>query len=242
MNKIPAEILSKCTAETCLQNEIAILPANGDAGFEEYFFYKAEEMKKRKHLFTKMEKTALLLSYPSPPDEKGDRRFSEMLFERFFASPMILAGSQVFCGCFGIDISAYLSETTNNKLLDLMAYIRNTPETTYVLFAYTNNVNEADSLISAVNQYADFVPVRFSLPDAARLSEYICGGLRGDESVRKSIYEAVKDLKLGYDSADYLIKYLKSRNGSGDPEDIKAQIPDAIDSLQINSRNDSFGY
>ena len=49
-------------------------------------------------------------------------------------------------------------------------------------------------------------------------------------------------MKLGYDSADYLIKYLKSRNGSGDPEDIKAQIPDAIDSLQINSRNDSFGY
>ncbi len=247
MNKIPAEILANCSAENCLQNEIIILPSDGDAGFEEYVNYKAEEIRKKKHLFIDKKKTILLLSYPSPPEEKGDKRYSETLFERFFESPSILASNQVYQGCFGIDVSSYISDTANEKFLDLMSFIRKTPETTYILFVYTNNVNEAESMITSVNQYADFTPVIFSLPEASHLAKYICDRLRDnniqvDRFVEEYLSEVLKDLSLGYDSAEYIVKILNTRNYNGTQDEARALIPEIISNLGISTRHDSFGY
>lgn len=247
MNKIPAEILVSCTRQNCLCNEIVILPINGDAGFEDYFLYKAEEVRQKKHLFVSQEKTALLLTYPSPPEEKEDKRYSETLYERFFESPTILANNQIYQGCFGIDISAYISKTTNEKFLDLMSYIRNTPQTVYTLFAYTNNINEAESLITAVNQYADFIPIYFSLPDESSLAKYLCDRLRDDNIqidrfVEEYLAEVLKHYKLGYDSGEYIAKMMHSHGFKGTLEEIKALVPNIIDSLNTSVRDNSFGY
>ena len=234
----------RCTPETCCMNELIVLPTSGEAGFEEYFSYKVSLMHKAKRLYSKVEDSQLILTYPTPP---SDNNKSEKLFPLFFESPTIVARNHDFNGCFGIDITSYINNTTNDCFLDLMVYIRNHPEVTFVLFVYSHNANEVSSLYNAINQYIDIRLINIPLPNAEQLSVYTCDSIRNyclsiDNAVEGYLYNFYTNKNLGYDSADYLARYLKTKNYNGDLETLMRVLEQIGDTLSADTQLSGFGY
>ena len=220
MEKLSVELMARCDGPACCENELIVLPPDGDAGFEAYFERKAKQIYRFRHLLTRREEqTRLILRYPTAP-----ARFPvnvENAFNRFFNSPDMVAGNQPFEGCFGIDLTDYLHKTADPELDRLIAYIRSQPDVTFVLFVYASDEREALPLMGMLDQYFPLRLLRLTLPDTDRLTAYaedlireICPDWDGSltEDVRAFFARGTN----GYDTAEFLARELKERGFRGE--------------------------
>ncbi len=241
MNKLNKEVLNSCTAQNCCANELVVLPQDGDVGFEEYFEHKAKEVVKAKKIFSPLDQNKLMLAYPKPDSKEA------YVFERFFESPSIIARNHEFEGCFAIDISAYIGKTDNEFFEKLMSYMRSNKNAVYLLFFYSNNKNEIQSMYDFLSRYDEIRMVNIPLPDAKVLTDYTVSKIRDFSlHVKSPVYAYLQKyfsrLNCGYDLADYLVRYLKNSGYSGDLAQIK-EATEKVDAVwHANNVNTGFGY
>ena len=241
MNKLSKDFLTSCTEVNCCANELVILPLDGDVGFEEYYDHKAKEIIKAKKIFSPLEQNKLMLEYPKPDAKEA------YVFERFFESPIIVARNHEFEGCFAIDISAYIGKTDHEYFEKLIRYMRSNRDAVYLLFMYSNNTNEIQSMYDFLSRYDDVKMVSIPLPDAKVLTEYTVSKIRDFSLHVKSpvfayLQKYFTKAKCGYDLADYLIRYLKTTGYAGDLAAMKDATEKIDASWRGKSGSSSFGY
>lgn len=241
MKKLSTSVLEKCNATNCIFNEFIVLPDEGDVGFEEYFDYKTREVIKYKRIFSPMKQNRLMLAYPSP-DTKD-----YMVFNRFFESPYIVGCNHEFEGCFGIDISAYIGKTKDEHFEMLMSYIRSNPSVVYVLFAYSNNKNEIKKLYDTVMLYENYRYMEISLPTPNELCEYTMSHIRDfslhiKRPVAVHLESYFQENCCGYETADYIIRRLKSSGYDGELEGLQNLLAENILSKNMPGSSLGFGY
>lgn len=241
MNKLSKRILERCDLSNCCLNEFMALPEEGDIGFEEYFDYKLDLIVKAKMIFSPIEQNSLMLAYPKPDSKELN------IFDRFFESPAIVAKNHDFEGLFGIDISSYINKTDEYHFSELMTYIHQNPQTTFLIFAYTNNTNEIAKLYSAISQYIEISQSSIPLPTPRELTDYTISNVRDfslhvSKTVTDYLMEFYSKKAFGYDTADYLIKRLKDGGYKGDLTTIKEMVADIDKSLRISGSPLGYGY
>ncbi len=214
MEKLDQNIMNSCTEENCSENEFVVLPLEGDAGFEEYFGYKAEKIYKAKNLFSPFENNKLMLAYPGPDS-------ASYIFDLFFESPSVVAKNHEFEGLFAVDVTDYVGIKENKQFGELITYMRANPNTVYILFIYSNNRNEIREMHDYLSEFRHFRLVNIPLPDAEALTGYTISQTEKfspqvEESCREFLKSHYSRIKCGYDYADYLVRNLKETNYSGD--------------------------
>lgn len=246
MDKISGDLIARCGSAACCANEFVILPDNGDAGFEEYFNRKADGVYEIRHLFTrKKEQTRLILKYPSPLSEKYEH--DEQMLRRFFSSTEVVSCNQPFEGCFGIDVTAYLRNTSDPRLDQLISFIRLHPEITFVLFAYTGDPRQALPLLETFDQYFPLQSFQLTLPDADRLTEYLCSLVSAfcpecDDTIMKDMKAFFAEDSAGYDTAEFFARELQERNFLGERQILLDTIKYMKDCTGRGGSANSFGY
>lgn len=250
MAPLQNEIKELCTAENCRNNDFIILPATGDTGFEEYCRYKSHSIDNagfnpieydpdddEKDRSTPLAQQLLILSYP-PANYPTD------IFNRFFDSPRIAAANNEFHGLFAIDVSAYIGKEDDEHFLNLLAYIYNNPNAVYILFIYSDNEPESDTIYTAASSYNWFRRLRFELPSPEELTEYTRYMLRDfaihiENGVTEILINRFRSKPTGYDYADYMHGVIASTGFDGSCEALKALIAE-ID--KINEIRSGYGY
>ncbi len=220
MNKLKEELLKDLTPDNCCKNELVVLPQSGDVGFEEYFHHKTRAIMKAKKLFSPQEQNGLMLSYPKPDSKEP------YVFERFFESPSVVACNHAFEGCFAIDISAYIGKTNEETFEKLIAYMHSNNHTVFLLFLYSDNKNEVRQMHGQLSRYDEIKLVDIPLPDAKMLTDYTMSGIRDfslhiKSDVEKYLEKYYEKKNLGYDYADFLVRYLKNNGYAGEIEPMK---------------------
>ena len=238
MKKLSSELLNNCTIKNCCIDELVILPPEGDVGFEEYYNYKAEMIRDAKNIFSPAEENKLMLAYP-----KSDSR-EPYIFEKFFESPSIVARNRDFEGCFAIDISAYIGKTDDEYFDKLMAYMHSNPNIVFLLFMYSDNKNEIENMYDFLFRYDEIRMLSIPLPDASTLTEYTVSIIKEfcpdiDDGIDEYLLKFFTDMECGYDLADYLVRYLKYADFSGDLQTVKEATDKADDAWNIHT---GFGY
>lgn len=232
--KLSPEVLGMCTPANCTMNELVVLPQDGEAGFEEYFQYKVRTVIDAKHIFSPLAQNHLMLSYPAPDCSEP------YAFPQFFESPYIVARNHDFEGCFAIDISAYINKQHDRHFSDLISYMRNNPATTFVLFMYSDNVKETDAMYAYLAQYMDIQLRAIPLPTAKQLTDYTVSRIRDfslhiEPAVDAFLLEHFGKFKVGFEAADYMVRYLKNKGYGGDLTTIKALVE------EMKQGNNKFG-
>ena len=241
MNKLSRDILNACTWENCCSNELVVLPKEGDVGFEEYYEHKAKEIVKAKKIFSPIDQNKLMLAYPKPEAKEA------FVFERFFESPSIVSRNHEFEGCFAIDISAYIGRTDHEYFKRLMAYMHSNKNAVYLLFFYSDNKNEIQSMHDFLSRYDEIRMISIPLPDAKTLTDYTVSKIRDFSlHVKSPVYAFLQKYfskkKCGYDLADYLVRYLRNTGYSGDLPPMK-EATEKVDAIwHTSSANTGFGY
>ena len=244
MRKIASDVLLACDQSTCCMNELIVLPTVGDVGFEEYFNYKADEIQKAKHLFSKREQNRLILCYPKPSSKTED---TSRWFPRFFESPSIVARNQDFDGCFGIDITAYINNTSNEEFDQLLLYMRSHPQVTDVLFVFADNVDDVKSTYNILNQFIDVRLVSFPLPNPAHLSLFTCDLIRDfclsiDHPISQYLEEYYTNHRVGYDAAEFIARYLKNNGFDGSLDSLKKALDSVNEAIDYGLHGVGFGF
>lgn len=239
MNKLSKEFLSICTPENSCANELVVLPTDGDAGFEEYFEHKAQEVIKAKKIFSPKDQNKLMLEYPKPDS-------IEKMFNLFFESPIVVAKNHEFEGCFAVDISAYIGKTNHKDFERLMVYMHNYKEAVYLLFMYSDSDKEIQKMYNCLSSYDEIRVVNIPLPDAKALTDYTVDKIRAFSHVKGPVQTLLQDyysqMKCGYDYADYLVRYLKSTGFEGDLSSMKEATEEAAAIWQTSSSDNSIGF
>ena len=241
MNKLSREFLEKCLNGNVCTNELVVMPAEGDVGFDEYFNYKTKEVIKAKRIFSPEEQNKLLLSYPET-DSKDPN-----IFDRFFESPCIVAKNHEFEGCFGIDITDYIGKICDEHFQRLLTYISTNVSAVYILIVFTNNKNEIASMYDILNQYSEYRLVDLGLPEINDLVEYTVSKIRDFSThVKKPVYKALEQYYInkncGYETADILVRQLKANDFTGDVEDLNKTIEQIDSNSRIDGSSLGFGY
>ena len=228
-------------AYACM-NELVVLPEDGDCGFSEYFDYKAGEIIKRKKIFSSMEQqNKLALVFPEPDCKEYN------VFERFFESPTVIAENNNFEGLFAVDISNYVNNLNHERFLSLISYIKANPQTVYALIFYTNDEKEIQRVYSALLHHMDIVKTVLPLPTREQLVDYTfeeLNRLNGntDSAIREALSAFYARNRVGYDAADFLIRYFKLNGFDGTVE----AFNQAFANLDLRSSTAStyplFGY
>ena len=241
MNKISSALLQQCNAENCCMNEFVSLPDGGDAGFEEYFTHKAKEILTRKKIFSPLEQNMLMLAYPKPDCREL------YCFERFFDSPTIVARKHAFRGCFAIDVSAYIGKENDEHFDKLMLYMHDKKDIVFLLFAYSDNVKQIDTMVDSIAQYGDIRKVCLPLPSEKQLTDYTVDKIRDfclhvDKPVFAFLQSHYANKGVGFDYADYLVRTLKNRGYNGDLPAMQTAVNevDAV-CMGVGGRS-SYGY
>lgn len=240
MKKINGDVLKACNETTCLGNELVVLPQNGDVGFDEYVDYKTNQIIKAKNL-SPYTQNKLMLEYPSPDAKE------HMIFERFFESPFVVAYNRDFEGCFAIDVSAYIGKYNDVHFTNLISYMLQNKAAVYTLILYTNNKNEIKAMYDAVSQYMDLQLTHIPLPEPAVLADYTVEEIRAfslhvSASVNDFLQEYYEKNPAGYDKADYIVRYLKNANYSGDLKSIKKLFAELTNGKTNGNVAVGFGY
>ncbi len=238
MRKLKEELLEHCTLLNCCQNELAVLPAEGDVGLEEYFEHKAACIRRVKNLFSPPECNKLMLSYP-PPDIKGDG-----IFSLFFESPSVVAKNRQFEGLFCVDISDYLGQEENENMIRLLSFMKAQPQIVYLLFICTDNEHEKEQMYQFLTQYLELDQLTFSLPTPKKLTEYTFSGVRDfclhiDAAAQQYLEDWFKERTYGFDEADYVVRKLKAHQYQGDLDMLKDVLTEAE---ALGQKSDRFGY
>lgn len=240
MKKLNSNVLKVCNEMTCLDNELVVLPQNGDVGFDEYIGLKTKFIEKVKNL-TPYSQHQLMLAYPAPDAQEY------MVFERFFESPSVVAFNRDFEGCFAIDISAYTGKYHDAHFLNLISYILQNKSAVYTLILFSNNTNEIKSMYDTLSQYMALRLTHIPLPDPEVLAEYTVEEIRAfslhvSAPVTDFLKEYYENNPCGFDRADYLVRYLKHKQYSGDLQSLK-DLFDALSEKKTDSiMNIGFGY
>lgn len=241
MNKLKEEFLEHCTPENCCQNELVMLPPDGDVGFEEYFEHKAACIYKVKKLYSSPSNNKLMLAYPEPSAQ--DRT----AFQWFFESPSVVARNHPFEGLFCIDISAYIGKEQDENLVRLLSFMKYHPHIVYLLMMYSDRQSERDRMHHFLSQYFEFEALTFSLPTIEKLTDYTLSGIRDfaihiESPVQDYLKEWYTDKKVGFDYSDYLLRMLKVSRYKGDLEGIKKVTCELETAGNMRSNAYSFGY
>lgn len=231
-------------AHACI-NEVVALPELGDCGFVEYFEYKAKRIIEEKKIFASFaQQNMLMLEFPEP--DCAEPR----VFERFFESPAVVAQNHNFEGLFAIDISNYVNGTQHlehDRFLSLISYIKANPQTVYILFFYSDDVKEIQQVYSTILHHIDVVKTVLPEPTRQQLLDYTIEGLSElytplEDGILAFFQAFYNENKLGYDSADYLIRQMKLSGFQGTLEEIRKHIANIdIQSLTSGSYN-GWGY
>jgi hypothetical protein len=241
MLRIDKSILEKCNSGNCSQNELIILPMDGDSGFETYFDHKSVAVKKVRKIFSPLEQNKLMLAYPKP--ESRDLS----LFDRFFDSPSIVARNHDFEGCFAIDISAYINKETDDHFIELMSFVRNSPNIVFVLFMFTNNLNEIRSMHDNISQFGFFRLLSIPLASPRALTDYTIHHIRDFtlhvlNAVDEVLYDFYTQKSYGYDMADFIVRQLRNAEYLGDLDGIKTVLEETLRSQGVSGSSSNFGY
>ena len=241
MSKISSDCLRQCNSTNCCMNEFVSLPEDGDVGFEEYYEHKAKEIVKCKKIFSPLDQNMLMLAYPKPDAKEP------YVFERFFESPTIVARNHEFEGCFAIDVSAYIGKENDEYFDKLMSFIHRNKNAVYVLFMYSNNVKEIESMYESVSQYDEIRKVNIPLPSAKELTEYTIAKIRDFSlHVKSPVYSYLQKYYSqrsgGFDYADYLVRYLKDKNYQGDLPEMKETVLEIDAKTTSGGSKSNFGY
>lgn len=241
MNKLSADFLDRCNADNCCMNEFIALPCDGDVGFEEYYEHKAKEIVRAKKIFSPLEQNMLMLAYPRHDSVEPN------IFDRFFESPVIVARNHEFEGCFAIDVSAYLGREDDEHFDKLLSFISRNRSTVYLLFAYTDNVNEIDAMYENIARYGEIRRMCIGLPSAKELTEYTVEKIRDFSlHVRKPVSEYLEkyysDRPVGYDFADYLVRCLKNSAYDGNLDAMMKTTADIASKGAAGGAVSDYGY
>jgi hypothetical protein len=205
-------------------DELVILPETGDCGFIEYFDYKAEKVVQEKKIFASFAKqNKLMLEFPEPECNEPN------VVERFFESPFIVAQNHNFEGVFAIDISNYINDLEHDRFQSLLAYIKANPLPVYLLMLYTDKTEVADRVYTALLHHMDIIKTVLPKPTHQQLYNYTIENL---ENLFGEISADIKDFfnnyyaknSVGYDTADYLIRYLKLSGFKGELKEIETVV------------------
>lgn len=241
MGRLPISLLETlCPEEAWTRSELVGLPANGDAGIEDYYHYKAEKVALAKHLFVDQREAELMLAYPAPDIQ------NQAIFERFFESPSVVAGNSRFEGLFAIDITAYRNQASHPLFIRLLSYIVGNPNIVFLLFLYTDNEQEMSALESQLNQFSDFRASRLALPDANTLTRYALDRIRDFAEhitvpAQKRLKAYFDQNRLGYDAADYLAQALNRAGFEGGLPALETTLSQADAVIQGRGAS-RFGY
>lgn len=220
MKKMNNEFLSKCNASNCCMDELVVLPKDGETGFEEYYEHKTKEIVRVKKIFSPLEQNMLMLAYPHQDAKEP------YVFERFFESATIVAKNHKFEGCFAIDISAYIGKESHEYFSRLISYMHQNRDAVYLLFMYSNNTNEINSMFEFLSRFAEIRKLEIPLPSAKQLTEYTVSKIRDFSlHVKNPVYFYIQKYythnNFGYDVADYLVRQLKNAGYQGDIQTVK---------------------
>lgn len=240
MKKISSDVLKATNESNCLVNELVVLPQSGDVGFDEYIDAKTNLIVKAKNL-SPYTQNKLMLAYPAP-----DAR-EHMIFERFFESPFVVAYNRDFEGCFAIDISAYIGKCGDVHFTNLISYMLQNNTAVYTLILYTNNTNEIRAMYNTISQYMDLRLTHIPLPDPSVLADYTVEEIRTfslhvSASVNDFLQNYYEKNPAGYDRADYIVRYLKNANYSGDLKTIKKLFAELASGKAAGGIAVGFGY
>lgn len=241
MEKLSTSFWAGVNPAYACMNELVALPENGDCGFAEYFEYKAAKIVENKKIFSSFaQQNKLMLIFPEPDCKEPN------VFEKFFESPTVIAENHNFEGLFAIDISNYVSDFNHERFLSLISYIKANPQTVYMLFFYANDEREQQRVYSALLHHLDIIKTVLPEPTREQLVAYTLEGLnRLNATTEKAIENALDAFymrnRVGYDSADYLIRYLKLNNFDGSLEAFNKGIAN-LDLRAAASTYPLFGY
>ncbi len=224
MRKLCDEFWSGLNDAHVCMDELVILPETGDCGFIEYFDYKAEKVVQEKKIFASFAKqNKLMLEFPEPECNEPN------VVERFFESPFIVAQNHNFEGVFAIDISNYINDLEHDRFQSLLAYIKANPLPVYLLMLYTDKTEVADRVYTALLHHMDIIKTVLPKPTHQQLYNYTI------ENLENLFGEISADIKgffnnyyaknsVGYDTADYLIRYLKLSGFKGELKEIETVV------------------
>jgi len=240
VKKLNNEFLSKCDASNCCINELVVLPLDGETGFEEYYEHKAKEIVKVKKIFSPLEHNMLMLAYPHEDAKEP------YVFERFFESATIVAKNHEFEGCFAIDISAYIGKENHECFSRLISYMHQNRNAVYLLFMYSNNVNEINTMFEHLSNFSEIRKTEIPLPTAKQLTEYTVSKIRDFSlHVKNPVFAYIQKYynqnRFGYDTADFLVRQLKNIGYQGDIQTLK----DVFENYSLNNNKAShlgYGY
>lgn len=244
MAKLDESILKICNIDNCLDNELVILPQNGDTGFDEYFEYKSQLIRESKRLFTPCEHK-LMLRYPHhPKDTPGD----PTVFARFFESPAVALHHQFFEGCFAVDITDYKKGWDTDEFVMLLSYIVSNPDIVFLLFMYSDSPSDSEQAYRTISDYCSIRLHHFQLPTPKRLAAYTIERIRSytlhvnarTEDLFFELFEAHRE--YGFDAADYYVQFLKLNGFRGDHDHAKELIEEACMKKSEKLRATGFGY
>lgn len=209
MKKLSKEFWDSVNPAFACLNELVVLPESGDCGFIEYFDEKAATVLSRKKIYSAIDsQSKLMLEYPEHdcPDPNA--------FKRFFESPSVVAQNQIFEGLFAVDISNYVSNLNHDRFSELLSYIKANPQIVFILFFYSDNEKEIERVHTTLLHHMDFVKTLLPEPSSTQLLTYtldgmakLCGAL--EDGIEHFLSEFYAKNKVGYDSADYLLRHLK---------------------------------
>lgn len=220
-------------AYACI-NELVVLPESGDCGFIEYFEYKVAKIIEEKKIFSSFApQNKLMLEYPEPDCKEPN------VFERFFESPLVVSQNHNFEGLFAIDISNYTNKLDHDRFLSLISYIKSNPQTVYVLFFYSDNEKEIQRVYRTLLHHIDIIKTVLPSPTKEQLMDYtLCGLIKLCAFLESGIDSAFDEFysknKVGYDTADYLIRQLKLAGFNGTLSEVKATI-ESLD-IEVESK------
>ena len=216
------------SAHVCM-DEFVVLPENGDCGFVEYFDYKAEMVVKEKKIFAFFEpQNKLMLEFPEP-DCTEDK-----VVEKFFESPFIVANNHNFEGVFAIDITNYINDLEHDRFNSLLAYIKANPLPVYMLMIYSEDEEVINRVYTKLLHHMDIIKTVLPSPTKKQLLDYTVENFKkefGSISIKiKQYFVRYYDKNnVGYDTIDYIIRYLKLTGFNGTLEEIESVIKNLED-------------
>jgi len=228
-------------AYACL-NELVVLPEVGDCGFMEYFDKKASAVISRKKIYSIVDsESTLMLEYPEPESQQSN------IFELFFESPSVVAQNQKFEGLFGIDISNYVNRLNHDRFVSLISYINSNPDIVFVLFFYSDSKKEIERVHTSLMHHMDIVKTILPPPAPSQLLDYTMEGITNlcnsaEAGIENHLSTFYAKNRVGYDSADYLLRNLKLSGFKGSLKELQDMMATLNIQLADGDRYSGLGY
>lgn len=236
MRKLSESFWNSVNPKHACINELVVLPESGDCGFIEYFEDKVSKIISEKKIYSSFApQNKLMLEFPPPDCNEPD------VFGKFFESPFIVAENHDFEGLFAIDISNYVNRLDHDRFMSLISYIKANPQTVYILFFYSDDEKKIQNVFKTLLYHIDIIKTVLPEPTKEQLLAYTLEGLGTlCDSLEEGISEYFSDFysknKIGYDSADHLIRHLRFLKFTGTLAEVEKHMKN-LDIQAVTSGN-----